>query len=326
LKLNSLQLNGSGESRSIDPVADANRKSMNREVNFIKLPDGRRLAYAEYGDPQGMPAIYCHGFPGTRLEARLFDMPARRFKLRVIAPDRNGLGLSDPKPERKLLDWTADVEALADSLGFERFFLIGVSGGGPYATACAYRLADRLNGVTLVCPLGPLDQPGLLAAMRWPAKINFQSIRNTPLLSHLSFQYAVVPMVQLSPLWIYQLMLSIAPAPDAAVLKRPGVRSAITASIHESVRQGAKGVLQEMEIYTRPWGFNLAEVAIPIQIWHGTADETVPILHSQTLAAELADCSLQLAEEEGHFSLPIDHMDKIQQQLIANRLDQPVSP
>ena len=111
-----------------------------------------------------------------------------------------------------------------------------------------------------------------------------------------------------------------------AVLKRPGVRSAITASIHESVRQGAKGVLQEMEIYTQPWGFNLAEVTIPIRIWHGTADETVPILHSQTLAAELADCSLQLAEEEGHFSLPIDHMDKIQQQLIANRLDQPVSP
>ncbi|MEW8486921.1 MAG: alpha/beta hydrolase [Candidatus Thiodiazotropha sp.] len=298
---------------------------MNREVNFITLADGRRLAYAEYGDPRGMPAIYCHGFPGTRLEARLFDAPARRFKVRVIAPDRNGLGLSDPKPGRQLLDWAADVEALADSLGIERFFLIGVSGGGPYATACAYRLAERLNGVTLVCPLGPLDQPALLDAMRWPARINFQSIRNTPLLSQLSFRFAVIPMVQLSPQWIYQIMLGIAPAPDAAVLGRTPVRSAITASIHETVRQGAAGVLQEMDLYTRPWGFDLAEVGVPIQLWHGTADETVPLLHGRTLAAGLADSDLRIVEGEGHFSLPIDHMDQIQQQLIADRLDQRTS-
>ncbi|MES9990895.1 MAG: alpha/beta hydrolase [Candidatus Thiodiazotropha sp.] len=294
---------------------------MNREANVVTLPDGRRLAYAEYGDPRGLPTIYCHGFPGSRLEARILDRPALQCKLRVIAPDRNGLGLSDPKPGRTLLDWAADVEALTDSLEIERFFLIGVSGGGPYATACAYRLKKRLNGVTLVCPLGPLDQPGLLDAMRWPAKINFQSIRNTPLLSHFSFRFALIPLVQLSPQWIYQIMLNLAPAADATVLNRAGIRSAITSSLHETVRQGAEGVLQEMDIYTRPWGFDLAEVTIPIQLWHGTADETVPILHGQTLAAGLVDCEFNIMQSEGHFSLPFDHMEQIQQQLIANRLD-----
>ncbi|MES9946130.1 MAG: alpha/beta hydrolase [Candidatus Thiodiazotropha sp.] len=295
---------------------------MNRETNLVKLPDGRQLAYAEYGDPQGMPTIYCHGFPGSRLEARLFDQPAREFNLRVIAADRNGLGLSDPKPGRQLMDWAADTEALADILELERFFLIGVSGGGPYALACAHQSRERLNGLTLVCPLGPLDQPALLDAMRWPAQINFRSIRNTPWLSNLGFRFAVVPLAQHWPQWIYQAMLGFAPAPDFAVLKRSTVRSAITASIREAIRQGADGVLHEMALYTQPWGFDLGDIDIPIQIWHGSADETVPILHGRTLAECLPECELHRVEGEGHFSLPFDRMGEIQQQLIANRFDQ----
>jgi pimeloyl-ACP methyl ester carboxylesterase len=292
-----------------------------RESKIVKLPDGRRLGYAEYGDPQGAPAFYCHGFPGSRLEALLFDQPARQHKLRVIAPDRNGLGLSDPKPGRQLLDWAADVEALADLLEIDRFFLIGISGGGPYATACAYQLADRLNGFTLVCPLGPLDQPALLNAMRWHAQINFRSIRMTPWLSQLSFRFAVVPFAQHWPQWIYQMMLGFAPAADRAVLTHPRIRAAITASLSEAVRQGADGVLQEMALYTRPWGFDPAKIDLPVQLWHGTADETVPLLHGRTLAEQLANCDIHMVEGEGHFSLPIEQMDRILQQLIAKRID-----
>ncbi|MGD9169578.1 MAG: alpha/beta hydrolase [Candidatus Thiodiazotropha sp.] len=291
---------------------------MNREANLVQLPDGRQLAYAEYGNPQGMPTIYCHGFPGSRLEARLFDIPARRHNLRVIAPDRNGLGLSDPKPGRRLIDWAVDVEALADILQIDRFFLIGISGGGPYATACAHRLADRLIGFTLVCPLGPLDNPTLLAAMRWPAQINFRSIRDTPWLSNLSFRFAVIPLAQLSPGWIYQIMLGLAPAPDVAVLNRQQVRTAIIASLREAIRQGADGVLQEMALYTQPWGFDLSGITLAVQLWHGTADDTVPLLHGRTLAEHLPDCTIQVIEGEGHFSLPIDHMEQILQHSYPN--------
>ncbi|MEW8285092.1 MAG: alpha/beta hydrolase [Candidatus Thiodiazotropha endolucinida] len=289
------------------------------ETKLVKLPDSRHLAYAEYGDPEGVPAIYLHGFPGSRLEARLFDLPARQHGLRVIAPDRNGLGLSDPKPGRRLIEWAVDVEALADNLKLERFFLIGISGGGPYALACAHKCAERLEGLTLVCPLGPLDQPALLEAMRWPAKINFRSIRDTPWLSNISFRFSVIPLTQLWPQWIYQIMLGMAPPPDVAVLNRPTVRKAITASIREAVRQGADGVLQEMSLYTQPWGFDPAEITIPIQLWHGTADKTVPILHGLTLAERLPECEMHIVDGEGHFSLPIDSMEKIQRQLIGSR-------
>lgn len=295
---------------------------MNRQANLLKLADGRQLAYAEFGDPQGIPIVYCHGFPGSRLEAGLFHIPACRHKLRVIAPERNGLGLSDPKPGRRLIDWAEDVETLVDSLGIERFFLIGVSGGGPYASACAHRLAGRLDGFTLVCPLGPLDHPGLLEAMHWPAQLNFRSIRLTPWLSNLSFRFGLIPLAQHSPQWIYQMMLGIAPAIDADVLRRPEVRSVITASLREAIRQGADGVLQEMALYTQPWGFDLAEIKLPTHIWHGTADITVPLLHGRTLAERLHDCTLHVVEGEGHFSLPVDHLEQILGQLIPDHRDQ----
>jgi pimeloyl-ACP methyl ester carboxylesterase len=267
-----------------------------------------------------MPVIYCHGFPGSRLEGRLFDIPARQNNLRVIAPDRNGLGLSDPKPGRRLIDWAADVEALADILQLDRFFLVGVSGGGPYAIACAHHLATRLNGITLVCPLGPLDHPTLLAAMRWPAQINFRSIRDTPWLSHLGFRFAIIPLAQLSPVWIYQLMLGFAPPPDVAVLDRQPVRTAIVASLGEAIRQGADGVLQEMALYTQPWGFDLSGITLPVQLWHGTADDTVPLLHGRTLAEQLPDSAIHVIEGEGHFSLPVNHMERILQQMIEHRI------
>ncbi|MEJ2591623.1 MAG: alpha/beta hydrolase [Candidatus Thiodiazotropha sp.] len=288
-------------------------------LHHLQLPEGRQLAYAIYGDPQGTPVIYCHGFPGSRLEARLFEAAALHHHLRVIAPDRNGLGASDPLPGRRLLDWPSDVAALADGLGIDRFHLIGVSGGGPYALACAHRLADRLNGVTLVCPLGPLDRGDNLWAMRWPAILNFSSIRTLPGFTHGLYRHWVVPFVKHHPQTIYNLMLSMVPPPDHQVLSRPQVRETIVASLNESVRGGAEGVLQEMAIYAAPWGFEPEAIDMPIALWHGTADDTVPVKQGRELAQRLPDCSARYIEGEGHFSLPVDHMDEIVEALLRGR-------
>ena len=284
----------------------------------MALPDGRCLAYAEYGDPEGEPTLYCHGFPGSRLEARLFEKAAESHRLRVIAPDRCGLGGSDPNPGRRLLDWAADAESLVDGLGIARFFLIGVSGGGPYAAACAHRLHARLKGVALVCPLGPLDHPALLRAMPWYAQINFRAIRSLPHLMQFAYRHSVIPVAQIWPHGIYQTMLGLSPPADAVVLKRPAVRSVITASFREAIRQGADGVLQEMKLYTDPWGFDPSAIALPVHLWHGAADRTVPILHGRTLAETLPACTSHFIENEGHFSLPIEHMQEIAGHLLAD--------
>jgi pimeloyl-ACP methyl ester carboxylesterase len=284
---------------------------MQRETKFLQLTDGRKLAFAEYGDPEGVPAIYCHGFPGSRLEAELFDQAARQCRVRVIAADRNGLGQSDPKADRQLIDWPTDIGALADHLNVDRFHLIGVSGGGPYAIACAHQLTDRIEKLTLVCPLGQLDHPDLLKTMQWPAQLNFNSIRITPWLSHLTYRFAVIPFAQTWPQWIYQMMISIVPEADKIVLKRSRVRSVIIDSLREAIRQGAGGVLDEMAIYTRPWNLDISKIDLPVQLWHGTADTTVPLIHGRSLAEQLPNCETHYVEGEGHFSLPFERMDEI---------------
>ena len=119
--------------------------------NQITLPDGRRLAYAEFGKPDGYPVLYFHGSPASRLEPMLIgDEAFNRFGLRVIAPDRPGMGQSDFQPKRGFSDWPADVTALADVLGLDRFSILGNSGGGGYAAVCTAKIPERLRAVVIV--------------------------------------------------------------------------------------------------------------------------------------------------------------------------------
>src|SRR6266536_1812907 len=108
------------------------------------------LAYTHYGDPNGQPVMYFHGWPGSRLEAELVSGEARTAGALVIAVDRPGMGGSDFQRGRRLLDWADDVVALADALQLERFAVLGVSGGGPYALACAHAIPQRVSAAATV--------------------------------------------------------------------------------------------------------------------------------------------------------------------------------
>jgi pimeloyl-ACP methyl ester carboxylesterase len=104
----------------------------------IRLRDGRRLGYAGWGDAGGQPLLYFHGWPGARVEGRLADEAARVRGVHLIGIDRPGMGLSDFQPRRTLVDWPDDVLQLAAALTLERFAVLGISDGGPYAAACAW--------------------------------------------------------------------------------------------------------------------------------------------------------------------------------------------
>ena len=121
----------------------------------LTLPDGRQLAWAEFGTAAGSPVLYCHGFPGSRLEAAFADGTAKHAGVRLIAADRPGVGLSDRLPGRSVLGWVDDIRALGDHLDIERFHVVGVSGGAPYALACAFALPDRIPSVAIVSGVGP---------------------------------------------------------------------------------------------------------------------------------------------------------------------------
>jgi pimeloyl-ACP methyl ester carboxylesterase len=141
----------------------------NRTHRQIKLRDGRLLGYAEFGAPEGMPVFYFHGFPGSRLDYLFFDdgEVAMENNARIIAVDRPGMGQSAFKRGRQILDWPDDVIALADALRIDRFGVLGISGGGPYAAACAFKIPARLTATGIVCGMGPSDAPRMKDGVSW---------------------------------------------------------------------------------------------------------------------------------------------------------------
>ena len=274
------------------------------------LKDGRRLAYAEYGAVEGRPVFYFHGFPGSRLEAVLAAAAAARLGIRLIAVDRPGYGRSDDLPGRHLSDWPADVAALADALGLKDFGILGVSGGAPFALACAYALNERVELLSLVCPLGPLGDPALSFQLPRPLRGALAGSQRFPGFS----RWLGDKLLRLTcryPEGILRALLLVAPPEDRALFRDAGIFSTMAQSLREALSQKGRGVSADMAIYRAAWDFPLSELNLPVRLWHGTADRTVPRVLVDHLGASLPHCRSRLIPDEGHFSLPLRHMDEI---------------
>ena len=128
-------------------------------IQSVRVSGSREITYMEYGEPNGFPVFYFHGTPSNHREAVIHDDTAGSLGIRLLAPDRPGCGGSDPSPGRRLLGWPDDVTAIANDLDIDRFAVVGVSGGGPYAAACAYAIPERLTGVAILSGIAPMDDP-----------------------------------------------------------------------------------------------------------------------------------------------------------------------
>jgi pimeloyl-ACP methyl ester carboxylesterase len=284
---------------------------------WITLRDGRRLGFAEYGDPHGRPLLYFHGFPASRLEAALTDEAAARLGIRIIAPDRPGIGLSDFQLGRLIGDWPADVAELAAVLGLGRFAVLGVSGGGPYSLACAAKIPERLSAVGIVGGLGPLDKAGATRGMSLLSRFFLQLFRRAPGAGRALFALAA-RLSRHSPERLFTLFTANAPAPDQELLARPAIRGIFLASLGEAVRRGSGGGARELYLYTRPWGIDLARIRATVDLWHGRLDATVPMVMGESLARAIPCCQSRFLPDEGHFSLPLNHLEEILRTLLAD--------
>lgn len=276
----------------------------------LRLEDGRLLGYAVYGDPEGWPIFYFHGFPGSRLEAQLADRVAARMGIRLIALDRPGFGLSDFKPRRTIFEWPDDVVKIADALRINRFATIGVSGGGPYAAACALKIPQRLTAVAIVCGLGPLDTPNGTDRMIRTNHLIFFLGRRLPWLAKISL-WRIAYQVRRNPEGTLRRMIVALPDPDKAVLARPEVKTAMKDNVVEAFRGGSRGAACELLLYTRPWGFLLQDIATRVNLWHGEQDVSVPPTMGQYQARTIPNCRAIFYPGEGHFSLVINHMEEV---------------
>ena len=280
------------------------------EGKTVRLKDGRLLGYAVYGDPLGRPVFYFHGFPGSRLEAQLADPVATRLGVRLIAVDRPGFGLSDFKPRRTILEWPHDVVKMADALGINCFAAIGVSGGGPYAAACALRIPQRLTAVAIVCGLGPPDTPNGTDRMILANHLIFLLGRRLPWLAKISLRCAAY-QVRRNPERMLGRIIGALPDADKAVLARPEVKTVIRDNIIEAFRGGSSGAACELLLYTRPWGILLKDIALRVDLWHGEDDRSVPAAMARYQASAIPNCRAIFYPREGHFSLAINHIEEI---------------
>jgi pimeloyl-ACP methyl ester carboxylesterase len=282
----------------------------------LTLRDGRRIGYAEFGAAGGRPVLYCHGFPASRLDARLGHEAALALDLRLIAPDRPGYGLSDYQPARRISDWPRDVLALADGLSLDRFAVLGISGGAPYAVACAAALADRITAAGIVCGLGRVDLPENSARLNPFARFSFALARRAPGLSRL-LNRALAPALRDSPRWMLRLLASRLPPADKKVLADAGTFAIFAAAFREGFRQGGRGAALDLTLLAQPWETALESIRVPFHLWHGEQDTTVPVEMGRWLARSVPGCQATYFPEDGHFSLPVNRIGAILRTLAA---------
>lgn len=288
----------------------ARMRALAEQPSSTTLPDGRRLAWDEHGDPAGTPVVYCHGFPACRLEAHLIAAAAARRGIRLIVPDRPGYGLSSPSWGRRISDWPADVAHLLDTLGIERCRVLGISGGGPYALACGALLADRVEAITLLGALGPLTDPAATRGMSSLARLSFKLAHRHPRTQAALF-HALALIVRHASGAMLHFTLEAGSEVDSVLLERDDVRQVLLDTMRGGARQGARPAIEELRRYTEPWPFAPTDVRMPVRLWHGTADTVVPPAHARTIAALLPRARVGLVAGEGHISLPVRRADAI---------------
>lgn len=265
----------------------------------LQLRDGRRLGYVDYGDPRGQPVLLFHGLPGSRLQGHPDRSIAASLGVRLIGIDRPGYGLSDYRTGRTLLDWPDDVQALANHLELTHFAVLGISGGGPYAAACTWRIPGRLTKVALVSSVGPLDEEiqnsmpllnrtflALASKGEWPLRLPAMLLAF--MARHWPDTYLRVTNAHIPPV-------------DRTVFYRPDVQAMIKEDMSEAFRMGTRGAVRDIVLLTRPWGFALQDISLPVQIWHGKQDTTIPTRMARDLATCLPCNQTHFFSDAGHF-------------------------
>jgi pimeloyl-ACP methyl ester carboxylesterase len=259
------------------------------------------LGYAEYGDPAGWPLVYLHGFPGSRLAGGVLDHSARTVGVRVLAPERPGLGLSSPRSRRTLLDHARDVLELARALRIERFAVLGESGGGPYALAIAHALPERVECAAIVCGLGPAGCPGWTDGLAVKERIGYAIAGRAPLLAARALLPIGAWARRRSTTFLHVTRWQLGEA-DRDVL-RGSLGELVAADFAEAFRQGSRAVGQELALLFGPWPFDPTAITVPVVFFHGTDDRTVSLTATRGLAAQVPRARLEVAEGHGHFSL-----------------------
>jgi pimeloyl-ACP methyl ester carboxylesterase len=268
----------------------------------LTAADGRTLAYVERGPLDGVPVIFSHGTPGSRFSRHPDPEIYERHGVRAVAYDRPGYGRSDPHRGRSVADATADIAAIGDELGFERFAVVGGSGGAPHALACGALLGDRVTRVGAVVTPAPSDDDGFdffegladLNVREFTAALEGEEAIE-------AFLQPYVDGIRGDVDAVIDEMLTELPEIDRERASKPEQRAIMRESWLESVRQGFRGWADDDLAFAKPWGFELEDVAVETRVWQGELDVLTPRPHGEYVASRLPNGHFELLEGGGHF-------------------------
>ena len=273
-------------------------------MNFITLSSGRKLAYAEYGDPHGTPAFYFHGWPSAGIQGSLMDEAGRELGLRIISPDRPGLGQSDYHPGRRLLDWPPVLVEMAAQLGFDKFHVFGVSGGGPYVLATAHAMPERLLSATIVCGAPPLSLFGT-RELFWPYRVVLVLRRYLTFMMAPVFHVGARISAQRPGDVPMRWLLGMLNAEDQRVMSDEQNLRVISEGFRQSIAQSVAHVQADADIYLEDWGYDIRGIRHPIHMWHGREDKNIPFTYAEKLAALLPNVTTHWTDHDGHYSMAV---------------------
>jgi len=273
----------------------------------VRLPDGRKMSFAEYGDPRGRPVLWLHGTPGGRRQIpEEGRVAAEETGIRLIAVDRPGVGRSTPYLYESILGFAADLGCVADVLGIGDFALIGLSGGGPYLLAAAHALAPRVKAAAVLGGVAPSVGDDAVEGGIVALTARFQYLLTqfrVPLAVAVGSLVSVLRPIGTPALIAYALMQ---PEGDRRVLNRPEFRAMFLDDIFTPSSHGLRAPVYDIVLFGREWGFSVRDVKIPIRWWHGDADHIIPFRHGQHMVSLLPDAELLVLPGESHLgSLPV---------------------
>lgn len=269
-----------------------------------QLPDGRSLAWCEYGTPDGAPVFYFHGIPGSRIDGRLTADAIAAAGLRMIAPDRPGFGMSSPCAGRRTYaGWVDDIVSLADLLGIDRFAIVAYSAGGPYALAASAELAERVTRAAIISGLAPAEMPGYRKEVGPTDRAMALLAPRAPWLGRLLVGLSV-RQARARPERFGKSVDRDFSAPSDQLILDDEIRARLPELFLESARNGPAGIVEDFAVWARPSGLDLSRVSTPVQLWHGEDDRTVQSSHARWIASQVSSAELTIWPGVGHLHTP----------------------
>jgi len=276
---------------------------MDRDNQTIKLKDGRTLGFSEYGDLNGKPVFFMHGNPSSRFLRNPDVSIPTNLGLRIITPDRPGMGLSDFKPNRRPLDLPDDMVELADQLGIKTFSIFGASAGGVYTLACAYKIPERLDKVVVMSGGAPFNyaaDPFQGMGANW--KKIFVMFQKLPVFLQKLALWVQNRKTRKNPEAAYQMIVDNCNEYDKKIALDPTFKAWVIGHSGEAGRQGTRGVVHEMKIVLSPWDFNPADIKKHVELWYWEDDTLVPIQMGKYLASVIPDNKAYFLPGGGHLA------------------------